>query len=293
MDNTDITTEITVVVDSSSVIGDEYASSGLSLLIERTNETVNEKILFDTGFQGDALLRNLDELDVDVTKIENIVLSHGHFDHSGGLSAVLGKTEKKPRLFCNGKIFREKIYGRKDEGKDVGITAGNNVEFIYSHAEVVPTGDAVEIIPGLWTVSDVPRIHENEKISGKLDNIEVLNEDGNYSKDELSEDTSLVIEAGQDEIILIVGCGHSGIMNLIDLIHGRYPQKHLIGIIGGLQLHEKSREVILEVTQAVRSLELLFFCPLHSTGDEALDIFEKELGDVFVRGGVGLQIVFS
>jgi len=291
--NNDTITEITTIIDTASIIGEDYASSGLSVLIERKTEKNNEQILFDTGFDGDALLRNLNELDIEAEKIGNIFLSHGHLDHTGGLSTVLRRTEQKPRLFCNEKIFNKKILKRDAENKDIGITSGNDPDFIRANADIRLISDADEIFPGIWTLSDVPRIHPNEGISGTLEDVEILNEDGSYSLDEIQEDTSLIIEAAQDEILLVVGCGHSGIMNLIDRLTERFAGKRLVGIIGGLQLHDKSREHINMVVEAINNLDLMFFCPLHSTGPEAQEIFEKELADVFVKGGVGLQIVFS
>lgn len=283
--------ELTILVDSNSVIGDEFRSNGVSYFVWIGNEENSFEFIFDTGFDGRELARNADRLRKDLSRIGNIILSHGHFDHTSGLSTILSMQKEQPNLYCNESIFYRKILNRNTpDERDVGITAHNDIDFIRKNAKITYVKGIREIHPGIWTVSDIPRTVETDPVTGHLLNVTREDSNGTPMIDPLDEDTSLLVELNDQELFLIIGCGHSGIRNTIRHVGDNFPGKEIVGIVGGLQLHDKDIPYIGEVYSVLEKLKLKYFCPVHSTGETAAEFFRGKMGAVFVEGGVGTKI---
>ncbi len=283
--------ELTILADTNSKIGEEYKTNGVSYLIEIYNDENSIEILFDTGYDGKQLINIAGKLNKDLSKVNNIILSHGHFDHTNGLSTVLHSNKNKPKIYCNENIFYKKILNyNTPDARDIGITANNEIKFIQNNTNIQYIKENMEIFPGVWTISNIPRNIETNTISGNLTNVYRENPDGDYITDPIDEDSSLLIELNKEELFLIIGCGHSGIKNTIKHINDNFNGKKIIGIVGGLQLHDKDIKQIEDVYSYINKLNLEYFCPIHSTGETAISLFKENMGKEFISGGVGTVI---
>lgn len=291
--NTKKELEITILSDMNSIIGDEYITSGVSFFIDINTDSKPHKLLFDTSYNGDELVRNAEHLSKDLSNIDSIFLSHGHFDHTNGLTKVLSKAKKKPNLYCHENIFLKKVFYRNTEKEqNIGITASNDLDYIRNNSKITPITGTKELITCIWSISEIPRTIEKETITGHLQSVKIMNTNGQFTKDKIEEDSSLVIELANNKLFLIIGCGHSGILNLIDHVKNEFPSKKLTGILGGLQLHDKSEDYIHKVVDRIKELKPEIICPIHSTGENAISILKNELHGVYHEGGVGTKIKF-
>lgn len=220
--------EITTLVENSP--GEHTAlvvEHGLSFLIETETTT----LLFDTG-QSDAFLKNAQRLQKDLSKVEHVVLSHGHYDHSGGFRPFCEAPHANPFTVWTGAGFFVPKYGRYNAsyqylGNDFGPS------FLAERAIAHRTVQGVEeIAPGVWVVTDFPRIHSDEVIHPRF----VLREDGAWKSDLFTDEVLLVLETPKG-LVVVVGCSHPGILNMLDTVGERFDRP-LYALIGGTHLVE-------------------------------------------------------
>jgi 7,8-dihydropterin-6-yl-methyl-4-(beta-D-ribofuranosyl)aminobenzene 5'-phosphate synthase len=152
--------KITTLVDNSVSLGGSglIAEHGLAFLIESQDHTV----LFDTG-QHMALSHNADKLNIDLSRIEAVVLSHGHYDHTGGLKHMLEKNAAF-RLYAHPDVFAIKLKSKKkDKYKKIGIPIKRAV-FESTDVQLVLTQNTCEIVPGISTSGEIPLENDFESI---------------------------------------------------------------------------------------------------------------------------------
>ena len=226
--------KVTVVVDNAVPINAKKpfrAEHGLSLLLE----TGGKKILFDAG-QTDLVVHNLSLLGVDASQIDMIVLSHGHYDHAGGLMPFLQNGGKHYPLYADVDIFTPR-YSLAGGGRFfVGIP--------YAQEQLTLLGadwrlgkEPFELVPNLWYSGRIPRETSFECGDKKL----VTTDKGADCADELADDISLYYVA-DGNLVVIGGCTHSGLVNSVNhgmTLTGAYKLK---GWIGGTHLGPVSDE---------------------------------------------------
>lgn len=285
---------ITILSDMNSLIGEEYKTNGVSYFIEIISDSKIHNILFDTSYNDMDLFRNADKLNKNLNKVNSIFLSHGHFDHTNGLTRVIKESEEKPVLYCHKDIFLKKVFQRDTENeKYIGITANNDITFIRDNSLIFNVEGIQEIIPGVWSISNIEKSFEKNTITGHLTLVEKILNNGEHIVDNLEEDSSLVFEIQDNKLLLMIGCGHSGIINLINFVNEKFPDKELKGIIGGFQLHDKDNDHIEEVISRLKKFNLDLLCPIHSTGDTATQYIKNEISSAYVEGGVGREVIFN
>jgi len=203
---------------TSEKLGSEH---GLSLYIE----TENRRLLFDTGASG-LFAENAEKLDVDLTKVDSVVISHGHYDHGGGLKTFLNKNSKA-KIYLHRKAFEKHYANRPGNIKaDIGLD-----EALLPNERFVFCGDSFSIDEELELFSGV----KAEKLvpSGNKDLFMKIGD--TFVQDDFLHEQNLIIRRGE-KILLIAGCAHNGITNIVDYfkdIKGRLPDY----VIGGFHLY--------------------------------------------------------
>lgn len=215
---------IKTLVENTSISKDFDSEHGLSLYIE----TTNHKILFDTGASG-LFYENAKKLNVNIAEIDYLIISHGHYDHGGGLKTFL-QENTKAEVFLNRFAF-DKYYalGPNDELKFIGID-GN----LKNNKQIIPTSDKFFINKGIYVFSNI-----TQKEPRPISNSGLLTEyNGQTMNDSFAHEQNLVIEK-DDEVLLITGCAHNGIINILEhfyKLRGRMPDY----VIGGFHLSSRS-----------------------------------------------------
>ena len=264
---------VTCVVDdavqrSSSFWGEH----GLAFLIE----TETERVLFDTGQSGTVLLHNLELLGVDPATIDGLAISHAHYDHTGGLRALLERVRPGIPLYANPDLFRERFSQREGEPRSVGLsmTREDLAARLTLNLSAVPQ----EIVPGVWTTGEISDRAEPEGSSA----YHLVRGDDSFVTDPYRDDMALVLEMG-DRLALLCGCCHAGLLNT--LAHARRIfERPIVIIAGGLHLTSATAEYLQRVGDVLaetESVERVY--PNHCTGEAALVALTLTLGPSVVH----------
>ncbi len=215
---------IKTIVENTSASKDYGNEHGLSLYLE----TSRHKILFDVG-ASDLFLQNAKRLDVNIADIDFLVISHGHYDHGGGLKAFL-RENRKASVYILQQAF-ENHYALRSNGKTEFIGIDKDLE---QHNQIIFTLHEYFIDNGVWLFSKIRQKESQPKSNKGL----LTESNGQMVKDTFGHEQNLVIEE-DGKIILITGCSHNGIINILEHFHtikGRMPDY----VIGGFHLSSRS-----------------------------------------------------
>jgi len=245
---------ITVLAEDTAPYRGHLGEHGFSLLLECGDETV----LFDAG-QGLAILHNARALKVDWGKIKKVAISHGHYDHTAGLPQVLSQTKAKVFLHPQATIPRFKRT-REGEIKEIGPTwrVQDLTEMgAFFHYQAGP----VEIGPRMFLTGPIPRCHDIEVPTEDF----LVQGEGGFSPDPFRDDQALVI-AIETGLVVILGCGHAGLINTLDCARELTSRDRIEAVIGGTHLLGASSERISWTIEALRKMNIPQLALSHCTG---------------------------
>lgn len=266
------TRAICVVDDAVQRSSPFWGEHGLAFLIE----TEGRRVLFDTGQSGTILLHNLSLLDVDPATIDAIAISHAHYDHTGGLVALLDHLRSGIPLYAHPDLFRERFSRREGQPEDVGLKLAR--EELSQRLALRLRAAPQEILAGLWTTGEVS---ERPEMEGKSD-YHLMREGETLVPDAYGDDMALVFD-GQDGIILFCGCCHAGLLNTLAHVERTFEQPITV-IAGGLHLTSATAQELQrigEVLAAMPTLQRVY--PNHCTGEAAFVALTQILGPSVVR----------
>ena len=229
---------------------------GLSLLIEYDNKT----ILFDTG-KTNSFLTNAKKLNINLD-INYLVLSHAHYDHTGGVIDYIKEYNYTKDIYV-GKEFKANKYSLEDnnyiyKGTPFKVEELKNIKYV---------DNGLNITKNIYLYNNFLEKNSYEKIGDKF---YIL--DKEYKKDLFLDEVVLTIDT-PNGLIVIVGCSHAGICNIISEINSRC-NRPIRGIIGGFHLSKESDEYTLKIINELKKYDLEFICPIHCSGHE--NLFRKE-----------------
>lgn len=272
---------ITILVENSVHRHSLLAGHGLAFHIQ----TGDRSLLFDTG-PGDLVQRNATTLGLPLDRIEAVVLSHGHYDHTGGLACILNAAPSA-RVFLHPAATAPR-FSRNPQGevRFIGMSAAS-VEALRSHrGGVVETRGWTEVLPGAFVTGSIPRITDCEDTGGAF-----FLDAGCRQPDPLEDDQALVLDLGQS-IVVVLGCAHSGVINTLDHIRQLTRGKPIRAVIGGFHLGSASEERIRRTVARIGELNLDCMAPLHCTGWPATLALGQAFPKSLKPGGVGTVFKF-
>ena len=268
----------TIVVDNHAQDG-LVAEHGFSLWIE----TQGQNILFDTG-QGNALLSNCRALGIDLRKTDVLVLSHGHYDHTGGIAQVL-QLAPQAHVYAHPSVCKERYSIYKDTAHSVSMPAASREALEkLSQEQLHWVTQPVDLFPGIGLTGPVPRITEYEDVGGAF----YLDPHGALP-DLLEDDLALWINSTKD-VLLFVGCCHAGVINTISCASRLSKQNHLYAVLGGLHLLNAGEERLQRTMAALAAALPDNLYPCHCTGDAVVRMMQKAFKDKLHSAHAGLLI---
>lgn len=249
-----------------------WGEHGLAFLIEREGR----RVLFDTGQSGTVLLRNLKLLDVDPATINAVVISHAHYDHSGGLPALLEHMRPGTPLYANPDLFRERFSQRDGKRQSAGLSMTRAELAAQMSLELRAAPQ--EIVPGVWTTGEITQRPEPEGSSS----YHLMREGETLVADAYRDDLALVLESG-DQIVVVCGCCHAGLLNTLAHVQRLFEQPIAV-IAGGLHLTSASDDDLRhtgDVLAAMPALRRVY--PNHCSGEKAFVALTLVLGASVVQ----------
>jgi 7,8-dihydropterin-6-yl-methyl-4-(beta-D-ribofuranosyl)aminobenzene 5'-phosphate synthase len=255
---------------------------GFSALIE----TDAGNYLFDTG-QGSTLLPNARQLKKDVRTIQKIILSHGHYDHSGGLQRVL-PGNREVEVHVHPDIFLRRFARIKRDGTETLRQVGVNHRksfFEKRGARFIFNRSFTRIGEGIYLTGEVPRTTLCERNDPRL----VVERNGKHVTDHLLDDQSLVIETAKGLVILL-GCAHSGLINTVLCVQKNLSGRGMHAILGGTHLGFLTRDQLEETIRTLKQFSFEKLGGSHCTGFYPAARLAQEFGDRFFVANVGATL---
>jgi len=256
------------------------AEWGLSVLVE----VDDYKVLLDTGLDMSAAY-NATVLGVDLSTIDKIVISHGHRDHTGGLQRVLSAMRRKIEIIAHPDIWAAK-YSRTFSKQEQYAGIPFSREALESlGATFTLSTQPVWLTDDIVTSGEIPMRTEYEKVDSQL----FVRQGGEFHPDPLRDDLALIVKSDKG-LVVILGCGHRGMINT--LYHAREiaGEEHIHMVIGGTHLINASREQIDLAVAELRGLGVEKIGVSHCTGLPAAAILFQEFGDAFFFNNTGRVI---
>lgn len=275
-------TEIVVLTDDTVARDDLTAEHGVSILVTLPN---GRRWLVDTGTTN-VYQENAGRLDVGLDGLAGIAITHGHDDHTGGLT-FYSRLAGKPPVYGHPYIWHKSYQVRP--GQPVRITGMPYLARRDAAPSFHPVNGMTRLDDDFFFCTDIPRKPGSfAPVAGNF-----FNEDGTGPVP-LIDDASLVVRTPRG-MVVIVGCGHAGYTNIIAAIHEAFPQDRLLSVIGGLHLVNAPEKVLAEAVACTEAImaDGFFFCCGHCTGENTLRYFRETLGEQAVRPmGAGRALVF-
>lgn len=276
------TLRVTTVVENSVFMRGLLGQHGLSFLIEADGR----RILFDTG-QGKVILENARQLDLRLDTVETVVLSHGHYDHTGGLADVLHAGGGRRFLLHPAALEPKYVRRQNPPHPEIGIPESSRQALESNQQAIVWTQTPTEVLPGLFATGEIPRIHDLEDVGGAF-----YLDESCQDLDPLLDDQALFADCAAG-LVVIFGCAHSGVINTLEYVAQLTGRSRIHAVLGGMHLLQASSERIEATADALERHGVERIMPCHCTGSQAMSLFRSRFGDRFRECPTGTSHCFE
>jgi 7,8-dihydropterin-6-yl-methyl-4-(beta-D-ribofuranosyl)aminobenzene 5'-phosphate synthase len=266
------------------------AEHGLSLLVRVFAEDRQHAVLLDTGLSDHALFFNAKLLQVDLTMAEALVLSHGHWDHLGGLERFLGLAGEGLKIVVHPDAFNAKRLSLQDGAEIVDLPRLSKEALIRAGADLdiqaAPSTLAGDMIVVLGEVARQTSFEKGFPAAQAL-------VDGDWRMDPLRDDQGLAVVVEGKGLVVISGCAHAGIINTILHAQKVTGEKRLHAVLGGFHLTGPYFQPVVDPTiEALSAMKPDWLVPMHCTGWSTCNRFAQMMPEAFLVNTVGTTYRF-
>ena len=254
---------------------------GLSLWIE-TDQGV---VLYDTGKSDEVLLHNAGVLNLNLNKVQALVLSHAHRDHTGGLGAIL-EVNPACEVYAHSSIIQQRYSLQDGEYKTIGMST--QLQELLLQANHHFSAESTQVLPNLWTAGEVVNRLEPE---GRSANHYIKTESG-FQPDEYRDDLSLVLKTNKG-LRVMCGCCHAGLLNTLLHIKEKFNQP-IISVVGGTHLLNADKQYLSHVIEVLNEhFPPIDFYLNHCTGEDAIRVFQQAFANLVNPFPAGSVVEFN
>ncbi len=266
------------------------AEHGFSCLLKVFIGAEQHTVLVDAGVGATALFHNAGLLNLDLSQVETVVLSHGHFDHFGSLVKFLNQSQAGTTLVLHPEAFLERRLNIPMIGRPTPLPS-------LDKAALQGTGRALHESKGPYTLAsglvlatgEVQRVVPFEKgfpwAEAKVN--------GEWSYDPFNDDQGVVVNVKGKGLVVIGGCSHAGIINTVKHAQHLTGTETVVGVLGGFHLTGPAFDPIIAPTiEQMKNINPQVVAPMHCTGWKAINMFAREMPGQFVLNTVGTTYVF-
>jgi len=265
---------------------------GFSALVEADGHP----ILIDTGARPSTVLENARELHIDLSHVEEVVLTHFHADHVGGLLTLRHELKKQnPAALSRVHVAQGIFYSRpQKDGAEGNPMISIRREFEATGGRFIQHEHGAEIFPGAWLTGPVPRPFPERNWSVSPSSRGVETPEG-LREDNVPDDQSLVFDTSKG-LVVITGCGHAGIVNILTDAEDHYKQSPVYAVFGGLHLFAATDDQVNWTAGKMKSFGVAYLVGAHCTGIESLYRLREHMGltrKTAVVGAVGSNFILG
>lgn len=274
---------LTVLVENTARGAGILGEHGLAWWID----TGSHRVLFDTG-QGLALRHNARALGLDLSRADAIVLSHGHYDHVGGLESVL-ELAPGAALYMHPRAIEPKFSGSGGgaTGRRISLPFMEQEQFRAPGRTVVMSATPCEVVPGVWMTGEVPRSNDFEDTGGPF-----FLDAGLQQPDPLLDDQALFFTADEG-VVVVLGCAHAGVINTLACVTALTGVDRIHAVFGGMHLEHASPHRMAQTFVGFHHHHVGRVGPLHCTGPRATTAFCSAFGERCACAAAGTRFTFA
>ncbi len=256
---------------------DLEAEHGLAILIEGDGK----KILFDTGQSG-AFIDNAKKLGINLKTLDAVIISHGHYDHSGGFKRLITEINPSIKLYLGEGFFTPK-YSLREKGNYEYTGNAFDQDFLDDHQIETKfiKDEIVYLSENLFVITHFLRDPAFENTNQTM----FLKEAGKYKKDPFLDEIAIGIKSDKG-LVLLVGCSHVGIVNILETVIQRTGLP-IYAVIGGLHLVKEDDEKINTIVDYLKEKEIKIIGACHCTGKQGQTMLSQQLDETFINYHTG------
>jgi 7,8-dihydropterin-6-yl-methyl-4-(beta-D-ribofuranosyl)aminobenzene 5'-phosphate synthase len=271
------------------------AEHGFCAAIKLEVNGTEHRLLFDSGLDPLAASHNAEVLGLDLSCCELVISSHGHIDHAGGLLNIRKKIneekqKQKLSLVLHEDAFRNRLVKFQDD-RTINLPAPNRADLIEAGYNLVEKqSQSLWIEDSILVTGEIPRTNDFEKgfpnhyseIDGKMENDPLI-----------KDDQAIVLNIKDKVLVIITGCAHAGIINIIKYAKELSGEDRIYAVIGGMHLTGRVFEPLIPRTiDELEQLKPNFIIPCHCSGLKALTEISKNMPNAFIQNSVGTKYIF-
>jgi 7,8-dihydropterin-6-yl-methyl-4-(beta-D-ribofuranosyl)aminobenzene 5'-phosphate synthase len=240
-----------------------FGTHGISLLLQVYSSDQTTSILFDVSQSSETILHNMGILDISPQCVDLVFLSHCHYDHTGGLIGMLKAIEKKDiPVIAHSTLFRPH-YFFEPALKYIGVPRESTPPELERFARFVPVDDSFSLMPGVISTGEVRREVAFEKsLTLKL----FTEQNGEMVQDHMKDDLSLIVKLENQGLVIVTGCSHAGIVNIVQHAMRITGDKRIRAVIGGFHLVDADEDRIEKTAKALYDFDVQNLYVGHCTG---------------------------
>jgi len=265
-----------------------WAQHGICFYVKAVGEWGECRLLFDAGWSPEPILHNAEVLGVRMEDVEYIVLSHSHFDHTGGLAGVLRRIGRGIPIIAHPLIFKDSfIVEPKLLHAGIPLEARRVAEELGCRWML--SRDPVIIAPGIMTTGEVS-VEERVDFEKQPTGILMLSS-GRIINDPVEDEIALVIRTRRG-LVILTGCSHPGVISVIKKSISLTSDNRVLAVIGGFHLVSANEERITKTARKLLDIGVEKVYTGHCTGFKAECILLRMLGERLTRLHTGMRITF-